>query len=924
MCEEFVDFHHDTVQEPIGAFRVVTVALIIIYEGVTMRISTLWRTVLAVAAIIVLTSTTALSQYSLEVVTTTDSYTSEPGWQIVNTATQVSYACEATGGTLFVGTQTISVPLGTYEIRGWDGWGDQWQGHTVTVRYAGGANLITSARMSTSVRGSNTCPGPTAVGTTAQIIGTFTVTAPCFVPTITAQPQSQTLCEGFAATFSVTTSMTTGTYEWRKDGVAIPGAPNSNVYTIPVVSTSDAATYDCVLRDACDPATKVTTSASARLTVVSRPTITTNLPANRTICENANDTLRIRATGAGRTFQWFKDGAAITTARDSNFIINNAGATTNGVYTCVVTGTCSPTASSVACSVVVASRPRITQEPSPIDLCPGSSGSISVTATGLNLVYQWYRNGVAVSNAFNSTLTFENYSLSSDGLYYCIVSSNIANPNNCTITAQSRTVRVSGFRVPVVKEQPRGGDVCVASTLNLTTRIEGTGLAYQWYRNGLAVTNADANSLTIPSVTAANAGKYYVVVTGTCGLTVTSDTATVVVIAKPKLTTQPSNKTLEVGQRLELAVDGSDWRSIQWTKNEQPIAGQTSPTFVIESVTRADAGVYNAVVRNSCGGTSSAYAVVTVNNPTIPEPVLELVQTGIDFGEIPVGYDASRTIAGLIKNIGTAPMTVSVLTATPSEFSISNAPALPLTLNPGESQTITIKATPTTKGNLAGNLNIRTNAPASPSANVALTAAYVLRYDHAASEDFGTVMTDTPAERCVRLTNTSALDIAIEQVTFSGMDAGLFTTVTTLPLQIAAGQSGELCVKFAPATAGNKSATLNIRSSNGGNSTLSLSGKGEVPGGVIDAAEAGISAWPNPMTDRVEVRFNKPTPAMNISVVSTSGATVAAFTHDGVEAGGSFRWNGRDAAGSLVASGTYTMIIRYGENIVTIPLTIVK
>jgi flagellar hook assembly protein FlgD len=117
---------------------------------------------------------------------------------------------------------------------------------------------------------------------------------------------------------------------------------------------------------------------------------------------------------------------------------------------------------------------------------------------------------------------------------------------------------------------------------------------------------------------------------------------------------------------------------------------------------------------------------------------------------------------------------------------------------------------------------------------------------------------------------------------------------------------------------------MNVRSSNGGNSSISLSGKGEVPGGVIDAVEAGISAWPNPMTDRVEVRFSKPTPAMNVSVVSTSGATVAAFTHDGVEAGGSIRWNGRDAAGSLVASGTYTMIIRYGENIVTVPLTIVK
>ncbi len=889
-----------------------------------MRIVTLWRTMLAMVAIVVLTSTTALSQYSLEVVTTTDSYTSEPGWQIVNTATQIAYACEATGGTLFVGTQTISVPLGTYEIRAWDSWGDQWQGHTVTVRYAGGATLISSARMSVSLRGTNVCPGPTPIGTTGQVIGTFTVTAPCFVPNITSQPQSQTVCEGFSATLSVASSMTTGTYEWRKDGVAVPGAPNSNVYTIPVVSTSDAGIYDCVLRDACDPATRVATSASARLTVVSRPTITTNLPASRTICENANDTLRIRATGAGRTFQWFKDGVAIAGARDSNFIINNAGATTNGEYTCVVTGTCSPTATSVACSVVVASRPRITQEPTSLDLCPGAAGSISVAATGLNLVYQWFRNGVAVPNAFNSTLNFSNYSYDADGQYYCIVSSNIPNPNNCTITAQSRTVRVSGFRAPKVREQPRSSDACVGTNVTLVADFTGTGLTYQWFRDGVAVNGAVANSLTITGVTAANAGKYYAVATGTCNLNVASDTATITVIAKPKLTTQPSDKTLEVGQRLELAVDGSDWRSIQWTKNDQPIVGQTSPTFVIQSVTRADAGVYNAIVRNSCGGTASAYAVVTVNNPTIPEPVLELSQTSIEFGEIPVGYDKSITAPALIKNIGTAPMTVSVLTATPSEFSITNAPALPLTLNPGESSTITIKATPTNKGNLAGNLNIRTNAPANPSANVALTAAYVLRYDHTASEDYGTVMTDTPAERCVVLTNTSALDIAIEQVTFTGMDAGLFTTVTTLPLQIAAGQTGELCVKFAPATAGNKNATMNIRSSNGGNSSIALSGKGEVPGGVIDAVEAGISAWPNPMTDRVEVRFSKPTPSMNVSVVSTSGATVAAFTHDGVEAGGSIRWNGRDTAGSLVASGTYTMIIRYGENIVAIPLTVVK
>ena len=168
------------------------------------------------------------------------------------------------------------------------------------------------------------------------------------------------------------------------------------------------------------------------------------------------------------------------------------------------------------------------------------------------------------------------------------------------------------------------------------------------------------------------------------------------------------------------------------------------------------------------------------------------------------------------------------------------------------------------------------------------------------------------------------MSITIEQVTVTGVNAGQFTVTTTLPLTIAAGQSADVCVKFAPGSVGNKTATLTLRSSNGGNSSLSLVGVGEASSGVVDAAEAGITAWPNPMTDRVEVRFAKNTPAMDVTVVSSTGRTVASFSNDGVEAGGSIRWNGRDASGAAVASGSYNMVIRYGGSAVSLPITVIR
>lgn len=75
-----------------------------------------------------------------------------------------------------------------------------------------------------------------------------TTPTPVPVPTITTQPVDQALSSGQPLTLSVTASGGTGlSYQWNKDGVAIPGA-TSSTYTIASVSSGDAGSYSVTIK----------------------------------------------------------------------------------------------------------------------------------------------------------------------------------------------------------------------------------------------------------------------------------------------------------------------------------------------------------------------------------------------------------------------------------------------------------------------------------------------------------------------------------------------------------------------------------------------------------------------------------------------------------------------------------------------------
>ncbi len=79
---------------------------------------------------------------------------------------------------------------------------------------------------------------------------------------------------------------------------------------------------------------------------------------------------------------------------------------------------------------------------------------------------------------------------------------------------------------PVITKQPQGGTFLQGAALTLSVKATGPSLGYQWYKGSTALSGMTTNTLSFPSLTAADAGTYSVKVTNTTA-SVTSSNATV-------------------------------------------------------------------------------------------------------------------------------------------------------------------------------------------------------------------------------------------------------------------------------------------------------------------------------------------------------------------------------------------------------------
>jgi len=166
------------------------------------------------------------------------------------------------------------------------------------------------------------------------------------VPAITTQPTSQTVAEGSSVSFSVVASGTaTLSYQWRKGGTSISGA-TSATYSISAAASSDAGSYDVIVSNSAGSVT----SSAATLTVSTSgsPTITTQ-PTSQSVAVGASATFTVVATGSSTlSYQWRKDGTAISGATSASYAISSVASSDAGSYDVVVTNSIGSATSSAA------------------------------------------------------------------------------------------------------------------------------------------------------------------------------------------------------------------------------------------------------------------------------------------------------------------------------------------------------------------------------------------------------------------------------------------------------------------------------------------------------------------------------------------------------------------------------------------------
>jgi alpha-tubulin suppressor-like RCC1 family protein len=291
----------------------------------------------------------------------------------------------------------------------------------------------------------------------------------------------------------------------------------------------------------------------------------------------------------------------------------------------------------------VGTPPVISTQPVSMRVVSGGTASFSAVAIGVPApALQWQRRAptstdwLDIPGATSGTYTTPALALIDSSTLFRVRATNV---EGAAISDPAAAVVDSGAIAPLISTQPQSLVILKGSEAVFAVVADGTSpLSFQWRKNGVDITGANAPTLKLPATALADAGSYSVAVTNPVG-SATSNAATLTVnesgppaLVAPTIVTAPASATVNAGNSASfaVAVTGSGPLAYQWHKNGTAIGGAAGAVYTIGAVAAADAGAYTVVITNAAGSATSPAASLTVNpGPAPVAPAITTPPTGL-------------------------------------------------------------------------------------------------------------------------------------------------------------------------------------------------------------------------------------------------------------------------------------------------------
>ncbi len=209
-------------------------------------------------------------------------------------------------------------------------------------------------------------------------------------------------------------------FQWQHDGVALPGETNL-MLTLSNIIFESGGSYVLVASNSFG----VAETSRATLTVIAAPTLLTQ-PTNALVAVGTNHTFIVQAGGIQPiSYQWRRDGVALTDATNSSLTLSNIDWPVRGDYSVVLSNAFGVTESAPA-TLYVRVRPIIIQQPISQSIASGAVAFLSVVISNsatAPLTYIWRSNNIVLfyETSMDYVSVFQTWPVRSNVQYTVVV-----------------------------------------------------------------------------------------------------------------------------------------------------------------------------------------------------------------------------------------------------------------------------------------------------------------------------------------------------------------------------------------------------------------------------------------------------------------------------------------------------------------------